>query len=109
MSSGEKELGPTSKLLGLGGVEGDSEEEVVFSRTPKAEAPTLHPMESFLRSFLEGTLWVSVRPARAVSLNILEGLEPLRGAPPSVQVLIKGRAFFLSSPQIIGQCQCPEQ
>ena len=36
-ASGEKELGPTSKLLGLTGGEGDSEEAVVISSAPVAD------------------------------------------------------------------------
>lgn len=35
-ASGEKELGPTSKLLGLIGGEGDSEPAVVISSAPIA-------------------------------------------------------------------------
>lgn len=48
-ASGEKEPGPTSKLLGLIGGEGDSEQAVVISSAPIAD-----PLEE---SFLSPWVW----------------------------------------------------
>lgn len=60
-------------------------------------------MESFLSPLvLERTQWAEVKPAKALSFNVMEDMRALLEDPSLTAGHDKGRTSLLSSPQVTG-------